>query len=192
VGRKWSWKVSVSAFPCSPRTTGPLHALLSRPHRCPAGPGGVSTSAVTSKLEPTRSPRIRADPPAVLPPQGDSGVVSSLGPPSRIRKRFPQTQPRIQHIGLATPETSLHLGVLVPSISSWGLGPQKKGSNCPPPEAAWLHPGPDLPKQRYFSPCSSGSPHFRQTCACFLFAWAHLGLPPPAPPSPGDKPHIVS
>ena len=51
---------------------------------------------------------------------------------------------------------------------------------------------PDLPKQRCFSPCFSGSPRFHQTCACFLSAWAQLGEPPPAPPYPGDKPRIVS
>lgn len=38
----------------------------------------------------------------------------------------------------------------------------------------------------------SGSAEPRQTCACLPSARAHLGLPPPAPPDPGDKPRIVS
>lgn len=125
-----------------------------------------------------------------------------LGHPqgAELRKGFPQTCPRMQGIDWdQLPQQ------LPPSLVTWssqvrfrGPGPQHRSSDSPSTEAS-SHASPcppflacsDLPKQRCFSPGSLGSPHFRQTCACFPSARAHLGLPPRAPPYPGDKPRIV-
>ena len=58
--------------------------------------------------------------------------------------------------------------------------------SAPPPPRALTSPN----KGAFF--LAPASPHFRQTCACFLSAGSHPGRPPQAPPYPGDKPRIVS
>lgn len=112
----------------------------------------------------------------------------------QMRDRFRQIWPRMQTIRPATPPTPTQLAVLAgaqdPDTEA-AIRPARESSS----HALSLPPRPSLAltflNKGAFFPCSSGSPHFRQTCACFLSAWAHLGLPPQAPPSPGDKPRIV-
>lgn len=130
-------------------------------------------------------------------PRGPSHVVSSHGPPQGaelMRNWFPQP-PRSKALETATPETwsprrpKPLLGDQEPTTEAAVSG-HRSPPHMPPPGPPALE-CPDLPKQRCFSPCASEPPHFRQTCACFPPAWAHLGLPPQAPPCPRDKPRIV-
>lgn len=183
----------------------PVRVLLPRSRSCL--PPGVRAFSVQrqreAKLQPARNPQIQAHPPPILPPksQGDCHVVSSLGPSprSRAKEGVPPNLPQNARHWDQPPQQ------LPPSLVTWssqarfrGPGPQHRSSDSPSTEAS-SHASPcppclacsDLPKQRCFSPGSLGSPHFRQTCACFPSARAHLGLPPQAPPYPGDKPRIV-
>lgn len=178
---------------------------------CP-DPGAVCLQALGPSLSSARGrrncslpgiPESRHTPPSILPPksQGDCHVVSSLGPSpkSRAKEGVPPNLPQNARHWEQPPQR------LPPSLVTWssqapfrGPRPQHRSSDSPS-TASSSHASPcppclacsDLPKQRCFSPGSLGSPHFRQTCACFPSARAHLGLPPQAPPYPGDKPRIV-
>lgn len=58
-----------------------------------------------ARREPTRGPHMKADPSRILPPNGGP----SLGHPQRaepIRRRFPQTHPRMQGLGGQPPHKS--------------------------------------------------------------------------------------
>lgn len=168
---------------------------------CPIGPGSRLGGLLCSESDhPNGTPKGRQTPLSILPPQNPRKTLLwdlLSGPPQgaeRMRNGFPQTRPRMQGIRASHPTNSR--GVCCPSRGSYSRH-RSRDPSCAGVLPTHFLPAspslacPDLPKQRCFSPCCSGSPHFRQTCACFLSAWAHLGLPPQAPPSPGDKPRIV-
>lgn len=182
-------KVSVSTvWPAEGR---PVSALLSIAVCLQALGPSLPSARGKQSCSPPGTPKSRQTLPSILPPkpQGDDHVVFSLGPPpkSRAKEVIPPNLPQNARHWDRPPQTLL--GAQVPGTEAAILpAPESSphASPCPPSLAC-----PDLPKQRCFSPGSLGSPHFRQTCACFPSAQAHLGLPLQAPPYPGDKPRIV-
>lgn len=126
----------------------------------------------------------------LYPSSPHKAQVSSPGA-ELIRKKFPEICPRIQGIRTSHPASQAPFR----GPGSWDRSRDSLYTRVllarpvPAPSPRWPRP----PETKVlFSLLLSGSPHFRQTCACFPSAGAHLGRPPRAPPYPGDKPRIVS